>query len=52
MFKENNSAKTPFLVTGPFSNPPILFVVTLAFDREVMYGNIAFSIVVPLAEKQ
>ena len=25
---------------------PILFVLTLAFDKAVLYGNVAFSIVV------
>ena len=29
----------------------ILFVITLAFDRAVLYGNFALSIVVLLTEK-
>ena len=37
------SGQTPFVVVGPFCT---LFVLTLAFDREVLHGNFARSIVV------
>ena len=30
---------------------PIIFVLTLVFDKAVLYENIAFSIVVPSSEK-
>ena len=30
---------------------PIIYVLTLVFDKAVLYENIAFSIVVPSSEK-
>ena len=39
------TGKTLFFVTGLFCTP-ILFVLTLASDRAVLYGNVVFSILV------
>ena len=45
------TSKTPFFVIGPFVLA-ILFVLTLASDRVVLYGNDAFSILVLSAKKR
>ena len=45
------TGKTPFFVIGPFVLA-ILFVLTLASDGVVLYGNDAFSISVLSANKR
>ena len=45
------SGKTSFFVISTFSLP-FLFVLTVAFDRSVLYGNIALSIVVLSTKKR
>ena len=44
------TGKTPFFTIGPFCNP-ILFVLTLASGRTVLYGNVTFSILVLSTKK-
>ena len=45
------SDKTPLFVIDSFCTP-ILFVLTLAFGRAVLYENMAFSMVVLSTKKQ
>ena len=42
--------KTQFFEIDPFCTP-ILFVLTLASDWTLLYGNVAFSIIVLSAKK-
>ena len=51
-FQKTNvvGAITQLSVVGPFVLP-ILFVLAMAFDRTVLYGNVAFSIVILSTKK-
>ena len=38
--KKRSLSRTPFFVISPFF--PTIYILTKAFDREVLYGNVHF----------
>ena len=48
--KNKKPKKNTLFVISPFCTPYSI-VLTFAFDRAVLYGNVAFSILVPSTKK-